>query len=112
MELLDQLGEEIVIGVAQQTEGGDPAAERAQRTQCVAATVGGRNRLLGERQQLRAGGGQRQPAATPAEQGDAVVVLDPPDQLRHGGLGHRQFARRGREGASPRGTAERSELGQ
>jgi len=110
VERLEKMRQGVIVGVAQESEGRNATAQRGYRAECPVSTVGGRDGLLREGDELLAGAGEYQAARASDEQSDAVALFDPFDEFGDGRLRHAEVGRCGGERAQQRDSEEGSEL--
>ena len=98
-EVLDESGEQQMVGGAERPERRGAAGQRARSPHDVGGVAGGRERALGLGPQQPPGVGELQPAAGAHEQRDAELGLEVGDLLGHARAGEVQRVRGGGERA-------------
>jgi hypothetical protein len=87
VEVLHQIGEVVVGGVAQDAEGAGAALEGGESIDRVDAVAHGAHGLCGVRAQFDRRLSRHQTTAATREQRDAEFALEPRDELGYGRLG-------------------------
>jgi hypothetical protein len=97
-EVLQQAGEQVVVGAAERAELDGAAGEVADLAHGLRRLLGGGHGALGVGAEQAARLGQLEAAAGAREQRDAKLRLEPPDLLGQARLGHEQRLGSRREG--------------